>query len=257
MQIVFTGIRQETFADGNGDVSVLLSYTLPGPHPDFVECYATNAAGMGLGVLVDTFDVSLSENDYARSIRLRAGSYYTIGLCPRTGSEDSPDQEIDGSYWESYCVYATLITQAQSQPTPQPPQPPPESPDPGPPVKARAVPFRKILLTWDHTWSEPAIVRLLNHFTPGEGVALPNQPPPLNGRLVDTGPFIFGSTYTYWVYFYRNPTDYRSISNDVVYPTWLGLRAFLPSNFDPGQGIKRLLPNDHPYVSVRKIMSGY
>jgi hypothetical protein len=255
MQIVFTSIKQGTFAAAGADVTVILTYELLGPGADFVECYATNAAGQGLGVLEDQFDVSLTEFNYSQNITLKAGSYYTVGLCPRTGPKDSPDQEIDGEYWESYCVFATLVTQSQPPPPPPPPPSPSQTYDPGPPVMAQAVPFRRLLLTWDHTWYALSIMRL----SLGNALAedwVPN-PTPGHGHLIDTGPFIFNSTYRYWAFFYRNPTDYRSTSNDVVFPTWFGLKAFLPPNFDPSQGIKRLLPNDHPYVSVRKIMSGY
>lgn len=48
----------------------------------------------------------------------------------------------------------------------------------------------------------------------------------------------------------------RSVSNGVPYPAWPGVRQFLPAGFDASQGIKRLHPNDHPFVTVGQIMIG-
>jgi hypothetical protein len=65
-----------------------------------------------LGDIADTVDLSIPESGYASTINVLAGAIYTIWLCPRSGSKDNPDDQIDGAYWESYCVGQTVVTQA-------------------------------------------------------------------------------------------------------------------------------------------------
>ena len=197
MQIEFNGISQRTFGAAGADVTVFVTYTVLGPGTDFVECYATSAAGSGFGVLEDQFETSVTESLYTQNITLKAGNYYTIALCPRSGPKDNPDQEVDGYIWTSYCVFATLITHAQPPPPP-PPVPSPTLPtDPGPPLMAETVPFKRISLKWDHTWPDPIVIRL----SIANALAEDWVPPPAGsprGSLIDSGPFIFNSTYRYW-----------------------------------------------------------
>jgi hypothetical protein len=146
----------------------------------------------------------------------------------------------------------------------QPPPPPPthpggsgSTPSSGVVVKVRAMPFAQILVHWGSIEGDvSAVVRLRNQIMNGD-VPLPQR---RTDSLVDKGPFDFFAEYTYKVYSYFNldssqPEIGVAVSNSVTYPAWLGLKQFLPSNFDPQKGVKGLLPNAHPFVSVREIMS--
>jgi hypothetical protein len=148
-------------------------------------------------------------------------------------------------------------------PAPPPPTNPTHSGPSGPTpssgvvVKVRAMPFAKMVVHWGSIEGDvSAIVRLRNQIMNGD-VPLP---PRRTDSLVDKGPFEFSAEYAYKVYSYFNldssqPQIGVAVSNSVTYPAWLGLKQFLSSNFDPQKGIKRLLPNAHPFVSVREIMS--
>ena len=102
MELLFTGIRQVPPFQAD-EAKVIVSYTLLGFLPDFVQVYALVAGSGGPGTLVDTFDVKPPELQYDQVITLRAGTYYTIYLCPGTGPQESPDQKIDDQYFDIYC----------------------------------------------------------------------------------------------------------------------------------------------------------
>jgi hypothetical protein len=114
-QIVNFSISQ-TGTSGNGQIAnLLINYQINGILPDFVQVYAVNAASadtslVGPGTFVQDFDVSPPEGIYHQTLQLSAGTIYTIFLCPRTGSQDNPDNTIDGEYWESSCVFTTFTT---------------------------------------------------------------------------------------------------------------------------------------------------
>lgn len=115
MQLVLNSIKQiPPITPTTAQVKV--NFTLLGILPDFVQIYASSASGTGPSQLADTVDMSPPENQYDDIITLQAGIYYTIYACPRTGSKDNLDDQIDGQYWESYCQMETIITQASSSP---------------------------------------------------------------------------------------------------------------------------------------------
>jgi hypothetical protein len=141
-------------------------------------------------------------------------------------------------------------------PHPGPPPPPPPPPPPGPAVHAQAKPFGKIIVSWVHDGSADitSLFRVKDHnFVAKTEIPFPT---PIPSSFVDVGPFNPTTVYTYEAFFVAaNEQIRRSLSNDLPYPEWLGLKQFLPAGFDPSPGIKRLRPNDHPFVSVRQIMS--
>jgi len=95
--------------------TVALRFTVTGVRPDFAQVYALTVGETdpgGQGDLVDQVDLSITESDYYSQFNLLAGMIYRIAVCPRTGSKDNPEDKIDGVYWESYCVYAPITTQA-------------------------------------------------------------------------------------------------------------------------------------------------
>ncbi len=101
----------------NSNAQVQVSFDLLGILPDFVQIYAANAAGSGPANLVDSVDIQKPENHYDKYITLQAGTFYAIYACPRTGSQDNPDEYIDDEHWYSYCAIQTILTQSISSPS--------------------------------------------------------------------------------------------------------------------------------------------
>lgn len=99
--------------------TVLIQFVVTGIRPDLVQVYAYHAAASGaggLGDVVDTVDLNMTDPAYSSSFQVQAGTYYTIALCPRTKTGDDLDDEIEGQYWESYCVSTSIVTQSSDQP---------------------------------------------------------------------------------------------------------------------------------------------
>lgn len=115
MELTLTAVKQ-IGPITNTSAQVQVSFDLLGILPDFVQIYAANAAGSGPANLADSVDVSPPEDHYDRIITLQAGTFYTIYACPRTGSQDNPDEYIDGEHWDSYCAMQNILTQSASSP---------------------------------------------------------------------------------------------------------------------------------------------
>jgi hypothetical protein len=121
-------------------------------------------------------------------------------------------------------------------------------------VVAQAKPFGKLVVTWDpggHYYSKLLVLRTISG-----GGDLPAVEVDNGNEFTDTRALVKSQTYGFLIettFDLKNFAD--TPSNQVVYPAWFSLRQFLPLNFDPSQGIKRLRPNDHPFVSVREIMT--
>lgn len=232
--------------------TVQIQFEIHGPLPDKVEIYASQVTGQ-FGNLVDTVDINSPEFQYIDHIQLQAGSIFNIGLCPRTETNGVLDDTINDAYWENSCVFVEFTTWTTSPPAPPPPRPPPSQI--WHIISAQAKPFGKIVATWPSGWGvSDVVLRLI-----ANGTLKDKDIPGLIGKnfIIDTGPFFKSETYTYEAVAESQGVVGLAISNAITYPDWLGLREFLPANFDPSLGIKRLLPNDHPFVSVRKIMSTY
>lgn len=122
-------------------------------------------------------------------------------------------------------------------------------------LRAQARPFGKVAITWERARAESDVTVIQTDLSiwPVE-IVLPSSSKSAAGR----GPFAVGHNYE----FRANSTSNIGESDQVfyadvtalVYPGWLGLKEFLPVGFDPSVGIKRLLPDDHPFVSVRAVM---
>lgn len=139
-------------------------------------------------------------------------------------------------------------------------------------VQAQAKPFGRIVVTWNLTgdWAKQLTVQRnqINSPTGINATAVPynvqNYGQPQGNAGVDqspdgftnSGPFVIGAEYSYTA-ISTNGQQTASVSapNPVIYPGIFGLKEYLPPGFDPSQGVKRLRPNDHPYVSIRTIMS--
>lgn len=113
-EINFLSIKQTT--NTSPTCKVQINFQVTGPHTsiDLVQVYAVNSvdtAPNGLGDVVDTVDLTITEFQYTSQPDLPAGSAFTIALCPRSKTGDTLDDQIDGQYWESYCVYQPFTTQ--------------------------------------------------------------------------------------------------------------------------------------------------
>jgi hypothetical protein len=81
--------------------------------------YAVNAVdtNSGLGDLVDTVDLTITEYQYTSQVDLQSGAAYTLALCPRSLTGGVPDDQTeDEGYWETYCVTYPFTTQADDNP---------------------------------------------------------------------------------------------------------------------------------------------
>lgn len=157
------------------------------------------------------------------------------------------------------------IVSAKTLDAPRPPGPPPPHPPPpgrpttlpaGPPVQAQPKPFGRMSLRWDWTAGGlVSIIRLDGGAFSSQRTAIDLPIPYPQGAFVDVGPLMTELVYSYDVYLLSNGQEKISLSNPVTYPRWFSFRATLPQGFNPSLGTKSLRPNDHPFVSVRAIMS--
>jgi hypothetical protein len=113
-EITFTGLSQQPpYSDTTA--TILAQFTVTGVKPDFVQVYAANLGETdpaGLGDLVDKQDLTIPHSTYDSVFTVPAGYLYRIWLCPRTGTEDNPDELIDGQYWEGFCVWQLIVARA-------------------------------------------------------------------------------------------------------------------------------------------------
>ena len=158
-------------------------------------------------------------------------------------------------------------------PKPGPPPPGPHPPGPTPPevinIQAAAKPFGKVVISWQKNGgfaSQLVLQRTQeNAPVPGQETVVTvfsannygSNDDVSSDSFTDMGPFTISAEYAYEL-ITSGPFESTLIIGTPfqIYPASFGLRQFLPANFDPSQGIKRLRPNDHPFVRVRKIMSG-
>jgi hypothetical protein len=109
-QLVLRGLKQVP-PTTDTTATIQISFDLLGILPDIVQIYAENAAGTDPANLADTIDINPTENQYTEDFTLLAGTYYTIYACPRTKTNGVLDDQIDGEYWETYCVSSAIVTQ--------------------------------------------------------------------------------------------------------------------------------------------------
>jgi hypothetical protein len=103
--------------------TVRIAFSLLGLPPDIVEVYASPdlASIHDRGNIAAIVEVELPELKYEETLTLRAGLLYFISVCPRTVSEGTVDDRIEGEDWQAYCQGFQIVTRAK--PTPPPPQP--------------------------------------------------------------------------------------------------------------------------------------
>jgi hypothetical protein len=83
---------------------------------DLVQVYAIPAGqgspSAGLGNVVDSVDLGDAADgpDYSSVPDLPAGTAFTIGLCPRSKTDGTLDDQIDDQYWETFCIFQPFTT---------------------------------------------------------------------------------------------------------------------------------------------------
>jgi hypothetical protein len=116
--VQFTGLKQQPPLTAT-KATIIAQFAALGVRPDLVQVYAVNLGETdpgGLGDLVDTVDLTIPDPTYASVFTVPAGYFYRIWLCPRSGSKESPEDTTDGVYWETYCVWETIVAQAAPAP---------------------------------------------------------------------------------------------------------------------------------------------
>lgn len=102
--------------------AVNVAFNIGGPHEDIdsVQIYAIPAGegspSPGLGNVVDSVDLTMTEFEYATSVQLPAGTAFTIGLCPRSETGGVLDDQIDDQYWETFCIFRQFTTMLNAGP---------------------------------------------------------------------------------------------------------------------------------------------
>lgn len=118
-QIRFMNINQRTY--GSPTCKVLILFEIIGTHGDvdIVQIYAVNAVNTtsnGLGDVVDTIDLTITEFKYTSIVDLQSGAAYTLALCPRSKTGDVLDDKVAGEYWNSFCIFQPFVTQLADNP---------------------------------------------------------------------------------------------------------------------------------------------
>lgn len=112
-EITFQSVKQMTYGSTTCKVQILFQVTGPKTGIDLVQVYALNPAPTnpgGLGDVVDTVDLTITESQYNSLIDLQSGAVYTLALCPRSETDGSLDDKVEGESWESFCVYQPFVT---------------------------------------------------------------------------------------------------------------------------------------------------
>jgi hypothetical protein len=119
--ISFTGVRQTT--TGSTTCRVLITFNVNGPKTgiDLVQVYAVQGGAPpgplgpgGLGNVVDTVDLTITESQYESAITLPAGTAFTLALCPRSKDNGGLSDQVEGESWETFCVFQAFTTYASN-----------------------------------------------------------------------------------------------------------------------------------------------
>jgi hypothetical protein len=240
--------------------TVQVVFTVSGNQPDLVQVYAFNAAeteSKGLGDVVGTIDLKNGQTSFTSTIRLQAGSYYTIALCPRNKNGNTLDDTVEGQYWETFCIYYSLITQASTSPEGATKFPPPTISNVVP-TAATITKDCSIIVEWQSTitydkfliwWTENGIALGQGENdakgTSGTWTAAPTRPACYYTFSVKGGVAREWGKYDY--------SDWGPQIKIIAPPNGTSLRRYLQaSGIDPArQGMRGLM---FPQSSLRRFM---
>jgi hypothetical protein len=257
--IRFLSLEQETpFTAGN--TKLFVQFEIIGAKPDFVQIYAVNygeTTPAGLADIAASVDVSDAASIYFREIVVQAGAVYTIWLCPRTGSQDEPDDQIDGEYWEGLCVGQTIVTKSDSLPDDQRNAPIITGIDAEPATISNP---DQITVTWTSQSYDKFLVWWTKN---GEGLAQGEIGGPRSGGSWTASPTVPGARYTFAVkggtyggiFGNYNFSDWGPTVKATAPPHYSSLRLFLRASrvLPLPQGLRSLM-HAHKQSSVRKFM---
>jgi hypothetical protein len=115
--IIIPPVTQVSTSSDGATATMAITYNIEGPQTevDFVQLYAVNAAAadaslVGAANFVQYFDVTPLDPQYHQQFQLAAGTIYTLFLCPRSGSQENPDEQFNGEFWEDSCVSIQVTT---------------------------------------------------------------------------------------------------------------------------------------------------
>lgn len=111
--IGFLSIKQMTDTSPTCKVQILFQITGPHAGIDLVQVYAIPAGqttSNGLGDVVDSVDLTITDSQYHSLVDLPAGTSFTVGLCPRSKTGDTLDDQTEGEYWEAFCIFQAFTT---------------------------------------------------------------------------------------------------------------------------------------------------
>lgn len=240
--------------------TLLIQFQVLGVRPDFVQVYAVNygeTSPAGLADVADIVDLTIPESGYVSTIKVLAGAIYTIWLCPRSGSKDNPDDQIDGVYWESYCVGQTYVTKAFPLPETQRQPPVITAIDARPATMTKpdqitvtwtSQPYDKFLIWWTQNGLAMDQGEIDNSQSGGSWVASPSVPGARYTFSVKGG--VSGGIGGNYLYSDWGPTITATAPRN-----YSSLRYFLrASGINPGaQGLRSLMHQQHQ-PSLRKFM---
>jgi hypothetical protein len=257
--IRFTYLQQETPFTANV-ATLLIEFEVIGIKPDFVQIYAVNygeSTPAGLGDAVHTVDMSITESQYSDAIQVNAGAIYTIWLCPRTGSKDNPDDQIDEAYWEGFCVGQTIVTKSVPLPATQRQPPVITSIDAERATMTKpdritvtwtSQPYDKFLIWWTQSGAAMDQGEIDNSQSGGSWTAIPTTPGARYTFSVKGG--VSGGIGGNYLYSDWGPTITATAPHH-----YSSLRLFLrASGINPGaQGLRSLMHQQH-HPSLHKFM---
>jgi hypothetical protein len=118
-QIRFMSVKQTTYGSPTCKVLIVFEITGPKSGVDIAQIYAVNAVNTtsnGLGDVVDTIDLTITEFQYSSLVDLQSGAAYTLALCPRSKTGDVLDDKVEGEYLESFCIFQPFVTELADNP---------------------------------------------------------------------------------------------------------------------------------------------
>ncbi len=237
---------------------LLIQFRVLGELPDYVQVYAVNygeTTPSGLADLKGTVKFDTPGPIYSSIIGVEAAAFYTIWLCPRSGEQESPDDQIDEQYWESFCVGQTIVTQSVELPPNQRQAPTITAIDAEPAtltqpdritVKWTSQPYDKFLIWWTQNGEANAQGEDGNSGSSGSWTASPTVPGARYTFAVKGG--TYGGVFGNYLY-----SDWGPTINATAPHHFSSLRLYLrASGINPGA--QRLRSLTQKQASVRKFM---
>ena len=226
--VQITLVTQVATSSDGSTATVGVSYQIQGPPPDFLQLYAVNAASADPSAAVQSNWVADFDLSGYQQIQLAAGTIYTLLLCPRTGTQDNPDQQFNGEYWEDSCAVYNFTTTTAGPPSGSGMVPPKIISVSSQPAKVNQ--GNSITINWSSpsTYQKFLIANTYNGEPLAQGQT--EGQPPANSWTLTTAP---GNNYTFQVKggvsggFSWSYSDWGPMVSATAAPNLRSLRQFL------------------------------